>query len=242
MLFADRYRREAHNAAWYDSPSDEPSNLPVPLRNPFGKRNPRSNTRNSNELHLQEAGETDGGASRSGKTDGRNLRPIKSDAQDYRPTTPQDRAQELGIEEPKPHRATTPNVDSAPDRRSQKLDIPRSDSPAHGVSTADKLERANDQGRHDSTSSETAVGNETINKSPLDENHEGSHARKRGPLAKVTGLFQKSSEAASDDQDNDPDGKNKLNKNFTPMSQVRATILNSWINVLLIACEFLSLF
>jgi hypothetical protein len=56
-------------------------------------------------------------------------------------------------------------------------------------------------------------------------------------LAKVTGLFQKSSEAASDDKDNDPDGKNKLKKTFTPMSQVRATILNSWINVLLIACE-----
>ena len=88
MRSTDRYRRQAHNAAWYDSPSDEPSNLPIVLRNPFGKRNFVAPTRNYNDLHVQEAGEIDGGS----------LRPVRTDAQDYRYTTPQDRARELGLD------------------------------------------------------------------------------------------------------------------------------------------------
>lgn len=228
MLFADRYRRQAHNAAWYDSPSDEPSNLPVPLRNPFGKRNPRSNTRNNNELHQQESGVTNGGAPMSSTRENRSLRQIKSDGQDYRPTTSQDRARELGLEEHTPHSTTTPNVDSAPDFRNEKLDIPRSDSPVNAINAADKVERVKEQ---------TAVENQDPNKSSLDQNYEGTHHRNTGALRKVTGLFHKTSEETSDDDDdNDPDGKNKQKRTFTPMSQVRATILNSWINVLLIAC------
>jgi hypothetical protein len=235
MLFADRYRRQAHNAAWYDSPSDEPSNLPVHLRNPFGKRNPRSNTRNNNELHQQESGVTNGGAPMSSTRGNKSLRQIKSDGQDYRPTTSQDRARALGLEEHSPHSATTPNVDSAPDFRNEKLNIPRSDSPVIAIDTADKVERVKEQRGHDSTSSETAVENQDANKSPLDQNYEGTHHRNKGALGKVTGLFHKTPEETSDD-DNDPDSKNKQKRTFTPMSQVRATILNSWINVLLIAC------
>jgi hypothetical protein len=214
--------------AWYDSPSDQPSNLPLPLKNPFGKRNPRSNTRNNNEQHLQEAG----------GIGGRNLRAVKSDNQDYRPTSSLDRARELGVEDTKPHHATTsPNVESAPDQRREKLVIPRSGSPVNRVNTAESLEGVKDQGPHGSTGSETAVANEMTNEKPLDNNLESTQARKRGPLAKVTRLFHKGSETASDGNDNDPECKNKAKKTFSPMSQVRATILNSWINVLLIACE-----
>jgi hypothetical protein len=239
MLFADRYRRQAHNAAWYDSPDDEPNNLPVHLRNPFGKRNPRSNTRNHNELHQQEAGVTNGGAPMSSTRDHRSLRQIKSDGQDYRPTTSQDRARELGLDEHAPHSATTPNVDSAPDFRNEKLDIPRADSPVNAINTADKVERVKQQRGHGSTSSETAVENQDANKSPLDQNYEGTHHRNNGALRKVTGLFRKKPEETGDDDDdgdNDPDGKSKQKRTFTLMSQVRGTILNSWINVLLIAC------
>src|SRR6266513_5923141 len=92
-IFADRCRREAHSVAWYDSPSNQPSNLPLPLKNPFSKRKPRYNTRNNNEQHLQEAG----------GIGGRNLRAVKSDNQDYRPTSSLDRARELGVEDTKPH-------------------------------------------------------------------------------------------------------------------------------------------
>jgi Ca2+:H+ antiporter len=228
MLLADRYRRKAHNAAWYDSPSDEPSNLPIALRNPFGKRNPRSNTRNHNELHLQE----------SGVPDGRTLRPIRTDAQDYRPTTSQERAREFGVDDPKPHSATTPNVDSAHDLRTEKFEIPRSESPVRRDNATDKVERVEGQRGHDSISSETAVENGVVNSSPLDGDRKGTHQRKKGAFSKVTGLFHKKSDDTTDGNDNDPDGKKKAKKVFTPMSQIRATILNSWINVLLIACEY----
>jgi hypothetical protein len=152
------------------------------------------------------------------------------------PTTSQDRARELGIEGPKPHSATTPNVDSAHDIRNEKFEIPRSDSPVNRVSTMDKVEQVGEERGRDSTSGETAVENEVANKSPLDGNHEGTHQRKTGTLAKVKRLFHKRSEDSSDSFD-DSNGKKKLKQHFTPMSQVKATILNSWINVLLIACE-----
>ena len=228
MLLADRYRRQAHAAAWYDDPSDEPSNLPITLRNPFGKRKFTSSTRDHDDLHMEEAGE---------KHDGKSLRPIRTDAQDYRPTTPQDRARELGLVEPPPHSATTPNVDSANDLRNEKLDIPRADSPVNGDNTADKIDPVEEQRGHDSISSETAVENGVSNRSPLDGNHEVMHQRKKGAMERVTGLFHKKAEDDNDDHD-DPDAKNKPKKVFTPMSQVRATILNSWINILLIACEY----
>jgi hypothetical protein len=115
--------------------------------------------------------------------------------------------------------------------------IPRSDSPVNRVNTAESLERVKDQGPHGSTSNETAVANEIQPEKPLDNKDEGTHPRKRGPLVKVTRLFHKGSEAASDGNDDDPEGKNKQKKTFSLMSQVRATVLNSWINVLLIACE-----
>src|SRR5271168_5183014 len=152
MLLTDRSRRQAHFAAWYDSPSDEPSNLPRLLRNPFGKRKV-TNTPRNNGLHVQELGETDG-------TDHRTLRSIKTDGQDYRPTTPQDRKGELGADDPKPHSATTPNVDSAKDVRNEKFTIPRSDSPVNGVGPTDRVEHVQEQRGHDSYSSETAVENE----------------------------------------------------------------------------------
>ena len=226
MLLADRYRRQAHTAAWYTSPDDEPSNLPISLPNPFGKR--RAPTRNNNTLHAQEEGHSDG-------RDGRALRPIRTDGQDYRPTTPLDRQRELGLGDQKPHSATTPNAASAMDNRNEKMDIPRSDSPVNGLHSTDKVETVTEQRLPDSTSSETAVENETANKSPVDVNNEGTHQRKTGAMAKVKGLFRKKSDKT--DGDDDENGKNKPKQTFTPMSQVRATILNSWINVLLIACE-----
>ena len=225
MLLSDRYRRQAHTAAWYTSPDDEPSNLPISLPNPFGKR--RAPSRNNNPLHAQEEGYSD-------SRDGRALRPIRTDGQDYRPTTPLDRQREWGLEDRKPHSATTPNVASAMNTQNEKFDIPRSDSPVNGLYSTDKVETVTEQQVTYPTSSETAVENEKANKSPIDVNNEGTHQRKTGPMAKVKGLFRKNSDKTDDDDEN---GKTKPKQTFTPMSQVRATILNSWINVLLIACE-----
>jgi hypothetical protein len=175
-----RYRRKAHNAAWYDSPNDKPSNLPLAVRNPFGKRNP---TR-SNDLHLQETGEPNVGA----------LPPIRTDGLDYRPTAPQDRARELRIEDLKPHKTTTPNVDTAHDLRNEQLKIPRSDSPLNADYTADKVELVQEQMVHDPISSETAMAHEFVGKSPLDKNHEGMYQRNRGTVAKMAAKFHKKSE------------------------------------------------
>jgi Ca2+:H+ antiporter len=223
MLLADRYRRKAHNAAWYDSPNDKPSNLPVALRNPFGKRNPRGSIRSNNDQHLQETGDVDL----------KKLTPIRTDGQDYRSTTPLDRKRELGADEQKQHSATTPNVNSAPDFRNTDFKIPRRDSPTHEETSVDKVEQVPERREHGSTSSETAVGDEVRNKSPLDTNHEGAHHRNVGALAKAK-LWGKSKDTS--DGNDDPEAKKKEKRVYTPMSQVRATILNSWINVLLIAC------
>jgi hypothetical protein len=190
MLLADRYRRKAHQAAWYDSPNDKPSNLPVPLRNPFGKRNPRGSTRSNNDQHVQETGDVDL----------KKLTPIRTDGQDYRSTTPLERQQELGaIDERKQRSATTPNVDSAHDVRNENFKIPRSHSPLNADYTADKVERVQEQRVNDPNSSETAVAHEFVGKSPLDKNHEGMYQRNRGTVAKIAAKFHKKSEYTEDE-------------------------------------------
>jgi Ca2+:H+ antiporter len=219
MLLTDRYRRKAHNAAWYDSPNDKPSNLPLAVRNPFGKRNP---TRSHNDQHVQETGDVHLP----------KLTAIRTDGQDYRS---RERREEFGVDEQKQHSATTPNVTSAPDFRTADLKIPRRDSPAVEETSVDKVEQVPERREHGSTSSETAICDEVRNKSPLDANHEGTHHRNVGALEKVK--FWGKSKDTSDGND-DPDAKKKEKRVYTPMSQVRATILNSWINVLLIACWF----
>jgi hypothetical protein len=222
MLLADRYRRKAHNAAWYTSPNDEPSNLPVAIPNPFGKRNPRGSTRDNNDQHLQETGDVDP----------RKLTPIRTDGQDYRSSTAQDRRRELGADAQKQHSATTPNVSSAPDFRNEDLKIPRSASPTNEETPLDEVEQAPARREHGYTSSEIAIVDEARNKSPLDINHEGTHRRRVGALKKMK-LWGKSKDTS--DGNDEPEKKKGI---YTPMSQIRATILNSWINVLLIACWF----
>jgi Ca2+:H+ antiporter len=173
-LIADRYRRKAHNAAWYDSPN-ECSNLPFALKNPFGKRNPRGSIRTNNDQHLQE----------TGVVGLKGLKPIKTDRQDYRSTTSFERRRELGLDEQKQHSATMPNVTSAHD-----------------------FEQILERKGPDST------------------------RRVGGALAKMKSWRKPKDTSGEID---DPDAK-KEKRVYTPMSQVRATILNSWINVLLIAC------
>jgi hypothetical protein len=200
-----RYRRKALNAAWYDSPNDEPSNLPIALKNPFGKRNPTRSSPNNNDLHLLETGEPNV----------RALRRIRTDPLDYRPTAPQDRARELRIGDPKPHKTTTPNVDTAHDIRNEQLKIPRSDSPLNADYTADKVERVQEQRVHDPISSETAVAHEFVGKSPLDKNHEGMYQRNRGTVAKIAAKFHKKSEYI-EDEDEEFEGRTTLSR-YVPL-------------------------
>jgi hypothetical protein len=223
MLLADRYRRKAHTAAWYDSPDDEPSNLPFALKNPFGKRNPKGSTRSNNDQHLQETGAV--GLKR--------LTPIRTDGQDYRSTTSLERRRDLGIDEQKQHSATTPNVNSAHDFRTADFKIPRSTSPANEETSMDKVEQVPERVEPDSTSSAIAVDDEVRNKSPRDTNHEGTHHRNVGAIEKMKSWGKSKDTSGKSD---DPNAKKKEKRVYTPMSQVRATILNSWINVLLIAC------
>ena len=218
-LLADKYKRQAHQSAWYDDPTDEPSNLPIHLRNPFGKRNPRSNTRNNNELHRIETGVPNGG-----------LRPVKTD--DYRPQTPQDRAKELGADKVPKHGSTTPDVRSSFEDRNdpaETLDIPRRDSPGIAEAPEEKENTFGTSKVADHSSSDTADENGVPNKSPVDHDTELKH---RGIGAKMAGMFH--GNAKHEAQDDDKNGKEKPKQHFTAMGQIRATLFNSWINVLLI--------
>jgi len=78
----------------------------------------------------------------------------------------------------------------------------------------------------------TKLGDEARDTGPTDADRQGSHGDGKGVLG-ILGLSRKSSKAAEDDDN----GKNKLEQHFTFMSQIRATVFNSWINALLIACE-----
>jgi hypothetical protein len=140
---------------------------------------------------------------------------------------------ELGLDEQKRQSATTPGVNSAHDFRNADFQIPRSASPDNDETSVDKVERVPERMEHGSTSNETPVGDGVINKSPLDVNHEGTHHRNVGALEKMKSWGKRKD---SSNENDDPDAQKKEKKVYTPMSQVRATILNSWINVLLIAC------
>jgi hypothetical protein len=201
----DRYRRQAHNAVGYDSPSDDPSDLPIAPRNPFGKGNFTASTRNYNDLHLQEAGEIDS----------RTLRLVRTNAQDYRYTTPQDRARELVLDHgktqgplddqeceppplierpeirviiPRPRSASTPIAQAEFESESGLFGIERCDSPVHDITRPIP----------------------DITSKPL---------RQQSPC--------KSSPAPSDTHDEAVSGP-------TLVAQIQAVLFGSWLNVLLL--------
>ena len=211
-LLADKTRREAKFAAWSDR------------GNPFARyRSPHHNR--DDVVHLIENGEgpLDGAALEKSNTDG-----------DYRPTTPHERKHEFGIKTP-PKNATAPNAHSNFSEGQDNIDaisFPQNSSPLpslrsvdrDGLSPTDAEKTDLDDKGKDSTSSQTAVAEETSGSAGQDAQN-GARQRKRGGLKK---FFHRKSK----DEDKDEKPKQK----FTVMGQLRATVFGSWINVLLIAC------
>ena len=126
-----------------------------------------------------------------------------------------------------PRHADTVPYSSPSDSKSQAwkdVDIPRSASPTAEVNGFSK-----DNKPIDEQSSDTAVSG-----SKSSPENEGIKQRDGGKKRTLAGLLGgKSTDRAEEAEKDDANGKAK--HKFTVMSQIRATLFNSWINVLLIA-------
>lgn len=214
-LTIDKYRRQAKYAAWYDDQNDE-SNLPI--RNPFAKWRPSLNPDVARAL---ENGDGNEYVLKSTLTD---------DPNDYRPSTQSERQQELtGQSSSKHHAVSTPNASSArrPYPPGDVIDIPPSSSPANSIKG---IKEESPRTRTEDTTSADTFSYSTGG--PLNKTEDGNPVRNRstGETSEKHGLKTIFSKKDDGDANN---GKNK--PKFTAWSQIRATLFNSWINVLLIA-------
>ena len=190
--------------------------------NPFSKYKPRS----SSKASVSDVESGQGGSSPLAKI---NTDDMSSGAQARR--------QDLRGASPHAptHAQTLPNVTSDPNRTQNTGEtIPRSASPIQEEQADDIAGRGRTETEKQTPSSQTARDS--------DESRSEEHHEKHGLSEKFHDLTHRKSKADSDsdhkkDHSDDDNGKNKQHKKFTAMSQVRATILNSWINVLLIACK-----
>ena len=206
MQSTDRYRRQAHSAAWYDSPSDQPGNLPIALRNPFGKRKSTASTRIYNDLRVQEAGETDG----------RTLRPVTMTAQDSRSTTPQDGVLELGLDHERMEAPLDDQESESPPRVTETPEIRVVIPPLRSASVSIAPTESNGQprsfgiGRCDSP----VAAHDLVR--PISDIP--SKPRHQQPPRKISSTSSEHVETVSGP---------------TLTTQIRAVLFGSWLNVLL---------
>lgn len=213
---SDKYRRQAKYAAWYnDSPESGSS---FGLGNPFAKWRP--NTR-SNTMRTMEDGQaqdrqpiTRGVAEDDSPTDSPLTATMTDDPNDYRLS--EDRRQK-----PQRHAETEPAVSSAtrPYPPGDEIRFTRAQSPEPVKDIKEEHEPSRTE-----TSSDTYInGTNPVRNRTTTSNKEEKHGLKA--------LFSKKTDDTQDADNNN--GKEK--KKFTFWSQIHATLLNSWINVLLIA-------
>ncbi|KIY01095.1 uncharacterized protein Z520_02647 [Fonsecaea multimorphosa CBS 102226] len=203
-----KLRHQAKASAWYADPNDD-TNLPI--KNPFAKW--KSNSR-SNTLRRVENGDGNGSPLTATRTD---------DPNNYRQSSSRERGEELGANPSVKHAATTPNARSTPKPYApgDEVELPRSLSPVN-----DEFQNGPNE---DGMSSDTATYNKPS------QTDEGASMRNRGLGDKsvekhgLKALFSRESKESKDDNN----GKDK--PTFTAWSQIRATVFNSWINILLIA-------
>lgn len=218
-----KFRREAKYAAWYDKDGDPHT------YNPF--RKVRTNSKTSNRPKNVER-ELEEGKGESHQAHGGLHERALSDP-DFRPESAVQRERDFGQPPPR-HAATLPDSDtSSPTHYETTDDInfqQRVESPIAERSLTEKdggmFGENTTAEPKDSTSSNTIV--------PTNEDNSENKPRVRG---KFKGLFKKKKhdESEAETQDLSPDDEEKPKTNFTFASQIRATLLNSWINVLLVA-------
>ncbi|KAL9109539.1 MAG: hypothetical protein Q9227_005875 [Pyrenula ochraceoflavens] len=203
-----KYRSLAKRTAWYDD-DDDPATY-----NPFKKYR----ARRLNTLNDAENGD---GTLRRAQSD--NVRPASSAAQ----------ATEMrGAVAGKTHAQTLPARRTHPPTSSSEdadYNLPRSASP--GIEDVQKEAEPNEKDltpveehAKDSTSSNTIVPT-------ADQKQDNSQmTRRRRPMDRLKGIIH--GDVGGNDADDN--GKGKDGPKFTPMSQLRATLFNSWINLLLV--------
>ncbi|KIV86922.1 calcium/proton exchanger [Exophiala sideris] len=213
-----KYRREAKYAAWYNDPAVDGKSS---FGNPFAKWRPntRSNTMRTAEEGQQDREPMTGGA--LPRDDTTNDSPLTAtmtdDPNDYRLS--EDRRQK-----PQRHADTEPAIVSAtkPYPPGDDLSIPRAQSPEPVREVKGEHEPSRTESSSDTYINGTgngAVRNRTTTTTPPKEEKHG--------LKKLFGKKEKTNE--------EPDNNNgKEKKKYTLWSQIRATVFNSWINVLLI--------
>ncbi|EXJ55377.1 Ca2+:H+ antiporter [Cladophialophora yegresii CBS 114405] len=209
-----KYRHQAKVAAWYDDPNDE-RNLNFPIPNPFSKW--KSNSRSNTDRRLENG--LNGAPLAMTQTD---------DPNDYRPSS-EGRGEELGANRRPRHAVTTPAAKSAttPYAAGDEVDIPRSSSPiSEEKAVKEEFPSAR---RGDETSSDTV----TNGRPSQPEDTVSMRQRAAGDGQKKRGLKSWFAHGRNEEASDDNNGKDK--RKFTVWSQIRATLFNSWINVLLIA-------
>jgi len=235
----DNIRRQAKFNAWYTDPNEEPSGF---IKNPFTKyRAPTNSTTNSrtNTLDAQEKGKSGLRRTSTDHFGGRNLRTNTLNAQEKgnnglrRTSTDhfggRNRRQDLLEFQPTLRREIAPNADLRIDQsRGFNTDLVRRSAGPIQEEQEQVSTELDEKAAKDSQSSEIVAIEEEkpAHQHPQDLVH-GTH-----------GDNGNANEANGGDDNN---GKEKTQKKFTLMSQIRGTILNSPINILLLFCELICL-
>ena len=153
---------------------------------------------------------------------------------DYRPSDDAARRAEFGLNAPK-KTGSTPVQPSAYDKvgkagDANKFPLERTDTPGIVTLNDDEKSVLPDANTKDTTSSDTAIEQNGLSKEPV-EHDTGGVVRERKKQGALKRLFHHEGKAKEGDDEAKPKQK------FTAMGQFRATVLNSWINILLIACK-----
>lgn len=211
---ADKIRGQARNVAWTDS------------KNPFAKR-AYSNSSKTRDVQSQlEAG------------NGAPLfRPNTDDPYDYPAQRSSDGLAPEWSVDPQTRSPTTLPAAVSRKRTDEPSDhigqVPRSSSPPGS------LRKLPVQG--EIISGEKAVDVTDGSDRTLTEQYDqGTNDTEKPKKRGIKGWFKRSStDKKGKDSADDNNGKNKKTpQKFTAASQIRATILSSWINLLLIACKY----
>lgn len=205
-----KYRRQAKFAAWYDDPEDEQSGIPI--KNPFRKYKAPStaNARKHDDAHNAENGQ---------------LHHVVSDEVDYHP---QDRANDLQGTSPV-HANTMPFTAL---QETRHREIPRPDGPAQEEQAKLPHWTPDEKKKDSGSTSDTARGTDKGGIYDDETGIRNSEKHSHGFMGLKNKMHRKKSEN-DEKEEADPSGKSK--QKFTAMGQFRATVLNSWINILLIA-------
>ena len=208
----DKYKRAAHGAAWYTEPHENPN------FNPFQKITSRTSQRN---FHTDiETGATAGILGHS------NTHHSEADIPTLREIRRRSQQIQDGLGGPRPF-ATMPQ-DFSPVSGSGSRDLEEKD--LYSEKETDDPHRERHDQSEDTNTGTTGISDATTVQPEAEDNGSTTQPRQRkGFLSR----FHRKKNGDENPKTEDDDSMPKQ-KPFTAMSQLRATLLNSYINVLLV--------